>query len=497
MSFAKCWADASAAPLDAELLDSLARSALEEQEEERALELIDPAARRTGNAQLWLWAGLLQRSLDDHLEAFQSLSEARRAAPQDLGIAHAIARVALEAGWDALAYFEQARTLGPPTSELLLGLAAARVARGEGELAASELEAILEQSPFWLDGHRQLAQLRSILGEPERASESLERAIGRHPTDERLWFTLLNLDLTASRFAELERNVARARAASVSGSLNAFEAIAASELGHAERADELFDVPDPPLIWKVRHLLRTGRASQSLPLIDAAIANADSSAIWPYALAAWRAVGDARLEWLIGKNAFVSNVDLSPSLTFLDQLTHDLRSLHGVSGQFLDQSVKGGTQTDGHLLRRTEPSIRQLRDIVLRAVDDYAANLPEHDASHPLLRQRRDRPFRLAGSWSVRLRDGGFHESHVHNHGWISSALYLALPRGQSGDDADNGMLELGAPPKALNLDQMPLQEIAPAVGRLALFPSWLWHGTRPFKTGERLTIAFDVKLSH
>ena len=29
--------------------------------------------------------------------------------------------------------------------------------------------------------------------------------------------------------------------------------------------------------------------------------------------------------------------------------------------------------------------------------------------------------------------------------------------------------------------------------GRLALFPSTMWHGTVPFADGERLTIAFDV----
>jgi hypothetical protein len=91
------------------------------------------------------------------------------------------------------------------------------------------------------------------------------------------------------------------------------------------------------------------------------------------------------------------------------------------------------------------------------------------------------------------LRDSGYHESHVHNHGWLSSALYLALPA-ESGND--QGTLELGAPPKALNLDQPPLWEIEPRVGQLVLFPSWLWHGTRPFPSGERLTVAFDIKMS-
>ncbi|MBP9035232.1 MAG: hypothetical protein KBG29_15130 [Pseudomonadales bacterium] len=35
---------------------------------------------------------------------------------------------------------------------------------------------------------------------------------------------------------------------------------------------------------------------------------------------------------------------------------------------------------------------------------------------------------------------------------------------------------------------------LAPAVARLVLFPSYLWHGTVAFSApGERLTVAFDV----
>jgi hypothetical protein len=77
----------------------------------------------------------------------------------------------------------------------------------------------------------------------------------------------------------------------------------------------------------------------------------------------------------------------------------------------------------------------------------------------------------------------------------MSSALYVALPDavGTSADSAD-GWLELGRPPNDLDLDLAPLTLIEPKVGRLALFPSILWHGTRPFPEGERLTVAFDIQ---
>ena len=34
---------------------------------------------------------------------------------------------------------------------------------------------------------------------------------------------------------------------------------------------------------------------------------------------------------------------------------------------------------------------------------------------------------------------------------------------------------------------------IQPKEGRLVLFPSYMWHGTIPFSSGERLTAPFDV----
>jgi uncharacterized protein (TIGR02466 family) len=129
----------------------------------------------------------------------------------------------------------------------------------------------------------------------------------------------------------------------------------------------------------------------------------------------------------------------------------------------------------------------------VRAVEKHVAQLPPADPRHPLLGPRRDRRIRFAGSWSVRLRDSGFHTSHVHPQGWISSALYVALPEEKPDGDLHAGWLQLGAPPADLRTGLEPLRLIKPEPGKLVLFPSWMWHGTVPFRAGERLTVAFDV----
>jgi hypothetical protein len=79
--------------------------------------------------------------------------------------------------------------------------------------------------------------------------------------------------------------------------------------------------------------------------------------------------------------------------------------------------------------------------------------------------------------------------------GWLSSALYITLPEGLGGAD-HSGWLTLGEPQEELRLELPPTRMVEPKPGRLALFPSWMWHGTRPFAEGERLTVAFDVARS-
>ena len=52
----------------------------------------------------------------------------------------------------------------------------------------------------------------------------------------------------------------------------------------------------------------------------------------------------------------------------------------------------------------------------------------------------------------------------------------------------------MGPQPPGLRMDLATYLRIEPKPGRLALFPSTMWHGTVPFDDGERLTIAFDIR---
>jgi tetratricopeptide (TPR) repeat protein len=484
---------------DVEALDDLARAAIEEGEEDAALRRLLPAAERSGSALLWQWAGLLQRSIDEHEAAIKSFASAARIAPNDAGIAHGQARVALEAGLDAVELFLRARSLAPDNGEIEAGLAAARNAIGEGELAINELRALLERAPAWTAGYEQLAQLLSILGQKDRATEALEQSIAIFPQQESLWATLFAIDIKRADYTALARDIERAAGAGIGPfALDPYRAIAAAELEDEVFPAVLFGtgVGDDFAIWRIRHLLRVGAVEEALPIIDQELASDRAWSVWPYAATAWRLTGDDRSRWLEGDPRLVQVVDLTAEIAPISELAAILNRLHESSGEYLDQSVRGGSQTDGPLLSRIDPAIRRLRGAIARAVEAYLAQLPETDPRHPLLAPRRDRRIRFSGSWSVKLRGQGRHANHVHPQGWISSALYIELPPKAQAGRTNSGWLTLGQPPEELGIDVQPRREIEPKIGQLVLFPSWIWHGTVPFEAGERLTVAFDVRPS-
>lgn len=480
---------------DAAALEDVARHALETGEEEAALDTLERAAVAIGSARLWQWVGLLQRSLDRHEAAIDAFARAARLAPGDASIAHGRAYTALEAGLPAVALFEAAWRLNPGSGEILAGLTSARFAAGEGNVAADQLALVVKNNPAWIDGHRTLAQVRALLSGKAAAGQSFAEAVATMPDQVELWEAWIATLVAGELYGEALDVVRRARRRlGASPWIGLHEAIALSEQGEVDAAEPLFAAIEDPaaIVWRVRHLLRSGRIAEALPVIDARLDPGDP-ALWPYAAIAWRSTRDPRWQWLDGQPKLVSVVDLTGDLPPLDRLADTLRGLHLARAEHLDQSVRGGTQTDGPLFSRIEPELRALREAIVRAVERHVAQLPATDPRHPTLAKPRNRRIRFAGSWSVRLAGQGHHANHVHPQGWLSSAFYVALPDEAERGGGEAGWLTLGQPQAGLGLDLAPVRAIEPKPGQLVLFPSTMWHGTMPFARGERLTVAFDV----
>lgn len=207
---------------------------------------------------------------------------------------------------------------------------------------------------------------------------------------------------------------------------------------------------------------------------------------------------DGRDEALNRYDSLVRIFDLDPPEGFSDmadfnaELNAALDRLHPKSREFIDQSLRGGTQTPGHLFPARLPLVTRLKERIDEAVARYIAELDE-DATHPFL-SRRGRGFRYAGSWSSRLHDSGFHVNHYHPDGWISSCYYVAVPEAVQDEAARQGWIKFGEPAFDVVLNKPVRRAIQPAPGRLVLFPSYTWHGTVPFRDqAARTTIAFDA----
>ena len=489
----------TAVPADGAAAFELAKIASRTGREADALPLVEGAASRIPNSPaLHQFAGSLARSLDRHDRAASAFAEAARLAPSDAKIAYGHALVALESGLPSAALFERGLALAPLDGSLLLGHAAARLAEGRMDLAIAELDTVLADHPGWFGGHERLAQLRWMAGDRDGFVRSLDRALADTPGDPGLWRTLLVILAQAGLNQRLLDEVARARAfAGQDGLFDVMEATALSELGRHDLADALFvrlaGTADPALdVRRVRHLLRTGRADEAALVAERHVGTPQETQFWPYLGTAWRLTGDARAAWLEGDPRLIAQIDLADRLPALDRLADRLRELHAARVYYFEQSVRGGTQTDGPLFSRLDPEIRALRAACVGAVEAYIAQLPP-PSPHPMLRVPRDRPVRFSGSWSVRLEATGRHDNHVHPQGWISSAFYVALPTAEERGAGQAGWLTLGQPPAELGIDLPPLRVVEPKPGRLVLFPSTKWHGTVPFARGERLTVAFDV----
>jgi tetratricopeptide (TPR) repeat protein len=453
--------------------------------------------RHPSDARLWQLLGLLHRGLGDLEPSIKAFSKAAALLPQDPTIAHGHASASLEAGLPAAHLFKHAARLQPADRSILLQLVTAELAVERNSAPLARIEKKLLCDPTWLGGHSALAKLRWEHGDQAGFTLSYDRATAVRPRDVALWRGYIETLLNAGLFHEVLAVIVRGRAAAGEHpTFLAAEAIARGELNQSE-AEALFRLAFtggsvPVIVHFLRFLLRGGRVGEAVKIAEAIAPRDASNQIWPYLSLAWRLLGDARWEWLEGDPRFIGVYDLTGSLPPLDAIAERLRGLHKALRHPFAQSMRGGTQTEGHLFVRIEPEIRMLRQAVVDAVQQHVAQLPPSRAGHPLLVQRRG-PISFAGSWSVRLTGGGRHVEHVHPAGWLSSALYVALPPETESGTGEAGWLSLGEASE-LRLDLPPIRLIKPKPGRLVLFPSTMWHGTRPFTAGERLTVAFDVE---
>ncbi|MEY2720935.1 MAG: tetratricopeptide repeat protein [Gammaproteobacteria bacterium] len=468
----------------------------------------DAAVRATEAASRWPAAwhalGSAQRALGDTEAAAASLRIAVSLDPNNppTRLALGVAERLLGHSHTALEHYQVAENFGMRSPELLDAKASALLDAGDVDTAIALARELCDRHPAYAPGHLLLAEmLWEHSAEAASAIEVLQNSVLGNPADSRLRRNVAELLLAAQRPQEALVHIETLRRQADSAELAALAAEA-----HWQSADPvgaLEALADAPATWRrnvtwrrsqVRVLLAARRPELAAQAAEETLAWAGyDQALLASLSTAWRLLDDPREQWLCHYEGLVCSADLDVD-DWIEELREVLLGLHRAHRAPLRQSLRLGSQTSGNLLGRTEPVIAKLRSALQETIVSTLATLPR-DEHHPFLTRNSGRT-RFAGSWSAKLSSGGQHVNHFHQEGWLSSTFYVQLPPSVTSDSTNGaGCLQFGQPDETLRLSHLkPRLMIRPKVGRLVLFPSYLWHGTVPFTdTVARLTVAFDA----
>lgn len=424
--------------------------------------------------------------------------------PRDARVSHNLA-TALRARGDAsaaLAAIEAAIGDGMTGPESATVRAHLLAELGQFDAAVAQYRAVIAVAPEYLDAQETLAQLLPQIGRGDAALDGFAAALGPAASPA-LWQAAINAARSAGNAAAMLRwadaaiavhgpridwTLARISALTLLGDREA-------ALAAALAADQ--NVGGVRGYLAYLYLQAGDLARAEAHALAATTLTPDDQSPWALLSIIWRLTGDPREAWLADYDRLVMVADLVlppgwPDMAaFLASLGNVLTRLHVTMMAPAEQSLRGGTQTRGKLFDNPDPVIAALRASLVVTVENCLAGLAP-EPGHPFL-GRLTGQIEMAGSWSVRLSSEGFHISHIHPSGWLSSAFYVQLPP-EMAAGGDAGALLFGVPEKALGIDLSPRRVVMPKPGRLAIFPSYFWHGTAPFESAEpRMTVAFDA----
>ncbi len=406
---------------------------------------------------------------------------------------------------EAVTELEALAREGEESPQLMAHLARALAAEDRRSEAEAKLESALERWPTDTTLHSLLARLRWLRGCGEQSTELLERAITRFPAELQLRLVAANALRNAGlldKALKLLEDGLRTAPRSV-GFLTSLGVV----LDDLDRPSEALPYlraatacsPTSRVAKRnlLSTLLRVSEAKEALGLADELLAHAaDDQQLIAHRATALRLLGDSRYDELHDYARLVrvyrprAPAGFESLADFNAAFARAVLPLHKSGERPLDQSLRGGTQTDRNL-PLDDPAIAAFFEMIDAPIRDYIARL-RSGTDHPTDRRRTER-YRIAGSWSVRLAPQGFHLNHVHPKGWLSSAYYVELPSGIADDRNRAGWLKFGEPGSATP-GCLANHFVRPEPGMLVLFPSYMWHGTIPFSEGgHRLTAAFDV----
>lgn len=369
-------------------------------------------------------------------------------------------------------------------------------------------DALLDDAPDHAQVRYAAAAVYSASADATRLQRGRAMAhvmVGARPTDAGAWDTLAWCEhklgnqtgaiAAATRALALERDRAERRVTLARIHDRAGDAGAAYEVLASVARDT---APPDALTLRAGLALKLGDPVAALADVDAALARAaddqDAIAIRSLALALTQGAA-AAADWL-GVPEVISAHDLRVPDGYPDRaafhaaLADEIRAHSRLRFEPVGLAARGGYLT-GALFVDRGPALVAFERLLEATVADFIARQTPRPG-HPFYAAIPTR-YRI-NAWATRVAEGGEISSHLHVDSWLSGAYYVALPPAL-GHGGDAGWIEFGRPPPGF--PEAPAALVTsrePRLGRLYLFPSYLWHRTLPFSgDGERISISFDL----
>lgn len=489
---------------------NLASLHLDLREYEMAEEVIMAGLQQSpGDPSLLNLLGLAKQGRNDYNAAVESYSKALDAKPDfsiarhNLGVAYRLNNRPNQ----ALACYGMLIDKGMESFQLFQNMGNAYADLGRLEEAINCYRKVLAHNPLYVDAHHNLSTLLWSLGDDENFLDSYEQAFARGQINDELALSYIETLLTVERprdaFEFLARN-------NVTDPWDArycdFFARCHLALGNLDEAlrfhDRACQFDNAPSVYTVNHavtLMVADRIAEAQSLLEPInTAEPDNQMALAYLSLCWRHTGDDRGKSVNDYANLVGEFDLPVPDGYVDiagfnrHLNDYLTGLHTSKHHPYEQTLRGGTQTQGNLFGRDDDVVVALAAAIRQTIDLYLQTLRANGSILPAFRHTNR--FEFSASWSVRLKREGFHTMHFHPMGRISSAYYVDLPD-EIGDGSDrSGWIKFGEPDRDFPAGFQAEHFARPRAGKLVLFPSYMWHGTVPFESDHpRTTVAFDV----
>ena len=179
---------------------------------------------------------------------------------------------------------------------------------------------------------------------------------------------------------------------------------------------------------------------------------------------------------------------VSDSVEFVDDLVEELNNIE-IIWEPAGKATIGGFQslTKRNLFENPPSKIAQLKSIIASGIEKYYSRFKNEECTFI----KNFPATRNLWGWTVKLKQQGHQNAHIHPSGWLSGVIYLKVVPSLGKDE---GAIEFSLNGTHYHDANSRSLIFEPKVGDMVFFPSSLHHKTIPFSTdADRMIVSFDL----